>query len=41
MNLPSLLALGCAALLAGCGDAPRIDVTDAKQVGVGAGRFSG
>lgn len=36
MSLPSLLVLGCAVLLAGCGDAPRIDATDAKQVGVGA-----
>ena len=34
-----MIAFGCAALLAGCGDEPRIDSTDMTQVALGAGVY--
>jgi mono/diheme cytochrome c family protein len=36
VRLGRVAAFGFVGLLAACGDAPRIDPTDAKQVGVGA-----
>jgi len=39
MSVPARVVLGCAVLLAGCGDAPRIDATDAKQVALGTGVY--
>lgn len=40
MRLGRVAAFGFFGLLAACGDAPRIDATDARQVALGAGLYA-